>query len=196
MDLLMHEDISAGRLFERIAARDETALAQLYDAFAPRLLGFLHRALESREEAEETLQTVFLRVWREARSRLPEQASVSAYLTQLAREAAVSHGRAAEERRTARAKRGRMRLEASWLPTAAQVALTDQRWELLSKVLRQLPAPQREVIERVVFNGSNEEEVAAFRAEPLGRAQDELRAGLAFLRQRLLTLVGTWTAGI
>ncbi|MGH9433048.1 MAG: RNA polymerase sigma factor [Terriglobia bacterium] len=192
----MATETSAEQLFDRIAAHNETALSELYDEFAPRLLGLVLRTFDSRDEAEDVLQSVFLQVWHEARVGLPAQASASAHLTQMARDAAISRRRASVQRQAASAGARRIRLEARWLPSAALVALAENRMELLSKVLRQLPARQCEVIERVVFEGLTEEEIATFRAEPLGRAQDELRAGLVFLRQWILTLVGTWTAGI
>ncbi|MGH9453674.1 MAG: RNA polymerase sigma factor [Terriglobia bacterium] len=191
----MATETSAEQLYERIAAHDEAALAELYNSFAPHLLGLILRTFDSRDEAEEVLQSVFLKVWREARAGFPPYASVAAHLTQMTREAAVSHHRASAGRQESSRALDHLRFETRWLPSAAQVLLAENRRELLSKILRQLPAPQREVIERVVFEGLTEEEIATFRAAPLGRAQDELRAGLAFFRQRLLTLVGTWTAG-
>ncbi|HUY13766.1 MAG TPA: sigma-70 family RNA polymerase sigma factor [Terriglobia bacterium] len=186
---------SSEQLFERIGAQDETALAELYDDLAPPLLGLILRILSSHDQAEEVLQSVFLRVWREARAGLSPAASVLAYMAQVARDAALRRLRASAPGHASSATANRSRLDSHWLPSPAQVTLMENRRELLSKLLRQLPVPQREVIDRVVFEGLTEQEIATFRTEPLGRAQDELRAGLGFLRQRLLTLVGTWTAG-
>ena len=176
-----------------MGALDETALAELYDDLAPPLLGLILRILSSHDQAEEVLQSVFLRLWREARAGLLPATSALAYMAQMARDAALRRLRASAQGQTS-STANRSRLDLHWLPSAAQATLMENRKELLSKLLRQLPAPQREVIDRVVFEGLTEQEIAAFRAEPLGRAQDELRAGLVFLRQRLLTLVGTWTA--
>ncbi len=192
----MATETSSEQIFERLAAQDETALAELYDDLAPPLLGLILRILDTREEAEEVLQSVFLKVWREAAGGLPFPASVTAYLTQMARDTAIRRCHASKPGAKPSAGADRLPLDLRWLPSSAQVTLTESRKELLYKLLRNLPEPQREVIDRVVFEGLTEQEIAIFRAAPLGRAQDELRAGLAFLRQRLLTLVGTWTAGI
>src|SRR5215470_19797448 len=53
-------------LLKAIAARDEAALAQLYDRYRVILFGLLMRILNSREEAEDVLQETFLQVWRKA----------------------------------------------------------------------------------------------------------------------------------
>ena len=50
-----------------IAAKDEAALALLYDRYRVILFGLLMRILNSREEAEDVLQEVFLQVWRKAK---------------------------------------------------------------------------------------------------------------------------------
>ncbi|HEU4479593.1 MAG TPA: sigma factor, partial [Pyrinomonadaceae bacterium] len=53
-------------LLSAIAARDEVALAQLYDRYRAILFGLLMRILNNREEAEDVLQEVFMQVWRKA----------------------------------------------------------------------------------------------------------------------------------
>ena len=50
------------KLLKAIAARDEAALAQLYDRYRVILFGLLIRILNNREEAEDVLQEVFLQV--------------------------------------------------------------------------------------------------------------------------------------
>jgi RNA polymerase sigma-70 factor, ECF subfamily len=52
-----------GTLLRRLQARDESALAELYDALAPWVLGLAHRILHDEAEAEEVLSDVFLQVW-------------------------------------------------------------------------------------------------------------------------------------
>ncbi len=53
-------------LLKAIAAKDEAALAQLYDQYRAILFGLLLRILNNREEAEDVLQEVFIQVWRKA----------------------------------------------------------------------------------------------------------------------------------
>ena len=53
-------------LLKAIVRQDERALADLYDRYRVILFGLLVRILNSREEAEDVLQEVFLQVWRRA----------------------------------------------------------------------------------------------------------------------------------
>jgi DNA-directed RNA polymerase specialized sigma24 family protein len=54
------------RLISRIAGRDEVAFAEIYDRFAPRLLGLAGAVLKDRVEAEDVLQESFLFLWNKA----------------------------------------------------------------------------------------------------------------------------------
>lgn len=60
------EQTSDIELLHDIAGGDEPALARLYDQYRVILFGLLVRTLNSREEAEDVLQEVFLQVWRRA----------------------------------------------------------------------------------------------------------------------------------
>jgi DNA-directed RNA polymerase specialized sigma24 family protein len=55
---------------------------------------------------------------------------------------------------------------------------------------------QRKVLDLSILEGYSEREMAQVLNEPLGRVRDETRASLGFARQRLQTLMGTWTADI
>ena len=50
-------------LLERMTARDQRALAELYDRHARLLFGLILRILRSRADAEEVLQEVFVQAW-------------------------------------------------------------------------------------------------------------------------------------
>ncbi len=51
-------------LIRRLRARDERALAELYDVLAPWVLGLAFRILQDQDEAEEVVGDVFVHVWR------------------------------------------------------------------------------------------------------------------------------------
>ncbi len=79
---------------------------------------------------------------------------------------------------------------------AADLALLEERQELLRKVVNRLPDAQRGGLELLVFEGYTEMEIANKLGEPLGKAKSGLRAGLTFLRHRLRAVLGTWAANI
>src|SRR5208282_4494619 len=84
----------------------------------------------------------------------------------------------------------------SWLPRTEEVELVDRRRDLLQKILLQLPKPQRELLEKLVFEGWRETEIAEKQGEPLAKVKSDVRAAMRFLRHRLRAVMGTWGANI
>ena len=77
-------------LIERVVARDETALAALYDRYSGLLCGILNRILRDAQAAEEILQDVFFQVWRNAAQFDPARGSIAGWLVVAARNRAIS----------------------------------------------------------------------------------------------------------
>lgn len=73
----------------RAARGDDEALAALYDAFAGPVYGFGLKRLGDPGLAEELVQAVLLRVWRDARRYEPERASVRTWVFTIARSTAI-----------------------------------------------------------------------------------------------------------
>ncbi len=61
----------ADAAMERYANGDEAAFAELYDAVAPRLLGFLRKALRDDSAAEDLMQQALLQIHRARGSFIP-----------------------------------------------------------------------------------------------------------------------------
>ena len=184
-------------LLARVTRRDDAALGELYDRFAPGLVGMLSRILRDRDAIERILQEVFQRLWGEAR-RLPNTSmSLGVWLTVFTRRLAVDRLRS--EQKFPRLVAGgdeRLGQCAVWLPGAPDIARLDERRDLLTKVVDQLPKQQRRALELAVFGGYTEKEIAEQLGEPLGRVKTEIRAAMTFLRHRLRAVSGTWAANI
>ena len=67
-------------LLERIARRDATAVAELYDRHSRVAFALICRIVRDEGEAEDVLQEVFLRVWDKAESYDPVLGSPMAWL--------------------------------------------------------------------------------------------------------------------
>jgi RNA polymerase sigma factor (sigma-70 family) len=68
-----------------VAAGDRVAYRRLYDRTAPKLFGIVLRIIRDRSMAEDILQDVFLRVWRNAGNFAPDSGLPMAWLTSIAR---------------------------------------------------------------------------------------------------------------
>jgi RNA polymerase sigma-70 factor (ECF subfamily) len=193
----MAGDLTAEGLLARVAERDAAALAELYDRFAPALLGLAQRIVTDRAAAAKVVESTFLKLWSDARRWTRPETSVVAWLAISARSAAIEKRRVSKPRAgTARQKSAVLDQSHSWLPRPEQVARLDERRPLLKSLLAQLPKAQREALELAMFEGLTEPEIAGKLGEPLGKVQSGLRAAVHFLRHRLRAVLGTWSAEI
>lgn len=178
-------------LLSRIAQGSEEAFGLFYDRISPLLRGMLVKILASREEAEEVLEEAFLSFWKRALPAKNEDAAPEVWLVLAARSAALRRRKQHEE-----GKRKESEFRAAWLPRIKDISLLSTRLELLFRSFAQLSASQRRILEMLLFEGLDEKEIADSLGKPAGRARDEVRAAFGFMRQRLHTLMGTWTADI
>ncbi len=193
----MPGEFTARTLAGQNAGLDDGAFAELYDRIAPVLRGIATRILLSTGTEEQVVESVFLTLWNELGKAGGWSGRQEAKLVLALRAAAVERLRVRRNLPPCRRRSAAVRrTQEECLPTSHQVELMSSRRELLRRQLNQLPAPQRKVLDLVLFEGYSEEEIARVLNEPLGRIKDQVRASLAFARQRLRTLMGTWTADI
>ena len=84
----MNKELSTEELLIRVTQRDLPAFSELYDRFAPRVLGLVAHILPP-SEAEQVLQEIFLRLWSEGRIVRDAGGSIVAWLVVSARVAAL-----------------------------------------------------------------------------------------------------------
>lgn len=187
-------------LLAQAAAGDYAAFVQVFDRYAPQVLGVIQRVLTDVDVSEQALEYVFLRLWKEASHLVRARVSVAAWLVLTARAHAVARLRRGRTKSSDPASQpgtaGPLAVSLSWVPDARAIECLDQRRVLLRKVLGQLPRPQLNVLELVVFGGRAETELAGDLGEPLARVKTELRAATRFLRHRRRAVVGSWTVDI
>lgn len=79
------------QLIARIALRDHRAFKVLFDQTASRLLAVASRVLQDRTQAEDVVQDVFVKLWKQAALRMPAQACTLAWLCVVTRNTALDH---------------------------------------------------------------------------------------------------------
>jgi RNA polymerase sigma-70 factor (ECF subfamily) len=168
-------------LLDRIVARDERAVGELYDAHSRLLYGLILRILRDRSEAEEVLQEVFVQVWTRAETYNVSLGSPGAWLVRIARNRAIDRLRANSVRLRA--------VESAPLPEAVatpetQAAISEQQ-RIVGRALEALPPDQRMLIEQAYFTGLTQSELADRFKLPLGTVKTRIRSGMIALRQQL-----------
>ena len=170
-------------LLTAIAARDEAALALLYDRYRLILFGLLMRILNNREEAEDVLQEVFLQVWRKAGDFDESRGRPFTWLVTLGRSRGIDRLRTLAARdRVAEAGAREVVEEVS---DAATDAFKSEQRGLVSAALAKLPDEQQRPIVLAYFDGLTQSEIATRLGAPLGTVKTRMRTGLIRLRELL-----------
>jgi RNA polymerase sigma-70 factor (ECF subfamily) len=168
-------------LVARIAAGDDLALAEVYDATARAVFAVAVRILADPGAAEDVVQDVFVQLWTHPGRYDPTSAPLRTYLLVVARHRAVDVGRA-EARRAARQERHHRLTPRDAEPLPAEAAEAAEVSRLVQDAVQRLPADQRRLVELAYFAGMSYREVAAAEGIPEGTAKSRLRAALARLQ--------------
>ena len=168
-------------LLDKIAARDQSALAELYDRQSRLIFGLLMRILKDRHEAEEVLQEVFLAVWTRADTYNASLGSPAGWLVGIARNRGIDRLRANSVRD--RAVDGYQPLAGVDSPELR--AARSEQARVVSRALDGLEAEQRDLIEHAYFLGLTHSELAARFRLPLGTVKTRIRVGMLALRRSL-----------
>ena len=183
-------DVDVG-LLQRVATRDEAALAAVYDRHSRLVYSVIIRILGSPSDAEEVLQETFVRVWSRADTYDALLGSPAAWLTRIARNRAI-------DRLRARRVRGNVAIEpaahADDARRSGEPVTRDTPETLLEgratagavrTALATLTPAQRALIEAAFFEGYTHSELATRFGVPLGTVKTRIRTGLAAMRDRL-----------
>jgi len=165
-------------LLARLVARDESALAELYDRHSRLLFGLILRIVRERGDAEEILQEVFVQAWTRADSYTAALGAPVGWLIGVARHRAIDRLRSNAVRLRA-LERPEPRPPVETPEATASVAETQRD---VRQALASLPPEQRELIEHAYFDGLTQSELAARFQLPLGTVKTRVRTGLLALR--------------
>jgi RNA polymerase sigma-70 factor (ECF subfamily) len=159
----------------RLTARDDTALADLYDQYGSFVYGLAARVINDRRAAEDVTQDVFLYVWEHPDAFDPERGRLRTFLGTLAHRRAVDHVRREEARRRRGERDAAMQVS---VPDVDEMAMALVAAERVRAEVERLPAEQREAIELAYFGGRTYRQVAEELGIPEGTAKSRLRLGL------------------
>lgn len=171
---------------------DEPAtFARAYDDHAPSVHAVALRVTQDAAQAQDVVQDVFLRLWRNPQRFDARRGELGAYLRLMAHSRALDLWREAQAAGRARdrliaAESARVHARADLDPTRPATAFERQEGRAVVRVaLGELPPAQREALVLAYWGGLTAEEVARRTGAPLGTAKSRLRLGLTKLREAL-----------
>ena len=169
-------------LMQRIAARDQMALAEFYDRFGDLIYGMTLRVLQNQTLAEEAMQDTLMKVWNLAARWEPERSKLVSWLLTLARYTAIDRLRK-EQRQSPWTAIGLEDL----LNLISQTRGVEQSWwddrHQIEQLIQRLPPEQVEAIDLAFFRGMTHVEIADHLKQPLGTIKSRIRHGLMMLKE-------------
>jgi RNA polymerase sigma-70 factor (ECF subfamily) len=166
---------------------DQTTFARVYDEHHRSLQGVALRVLGDPARAQDVVQDVFVRVWRDPSRFDDRRGAIGPYLRLMARSRALdvwregqAAGRACDRLRTVVAVSSEGIADR---PENAAERHADR--DLLRAALRELPPSQREALVLAYWGGLTADEIARRAEIPLGTAKSRIRLGLEKLRDEL-----------
>ena len=172
-------------LVARMAAKDETALSQLYDMTVKRLHSFALRIVRDPGLAEEVTEDALFQAWREANRFDVNRGKVITWLMTICRSRAldalrrVGAAECVEDADIYRSHEASLGAEPEQLIHQCEVS------NAVQTALMRLPPNERQAISLAFFRGLTHQEIADHWHMPLGTVKTLMHRGFAQLRVAL-----------
>lgn len=171
-------------LMSRVAAKDESAFAEVTEKYSALIFSTAFKVLNHYEDTEDVMTEVLNTIWKKADTYHPKKGSLVTWICTTARNRAIDRVRSVQ-RRSALYDRFEEKVEgeAPEKRTTGREDLykADARRVLQSAVVSLSPE-QREVIELAYFEGLTQKQIAERIDSPLGTVKARIRRGVERLR--------------
>ncbi|WP_111718473.1 ECF RNA polymerase sigma factor SigK [Homoserinimonas sp. OAct 916] len=172
------------QLLGQVSGGDQDAFGELYDRFAPRVLGLVRRLLLDHAQAEEVTQEVFLEVWQSAGRFDPNKGRGATWIMTMAHRRAIDRIRSAQASRNRDTRVGIRDLEPGYDEVAENVEVVIEH-ERVKAAMARLSEAQRQAVSLAYYGGLTHSEIAAEIEAPIGTVKTRLRDGMIRLRDDL-----------
>ena len=178
-------DLDDPHLAAALAARDEEALAELYERYGLIAYTTAVRILRDRAIAEDVVQDAFLKLWNNAPHFAASRGSLRTWLTTAVRNRAIDRlrGRSAHEREECELTPG-LKINDPMADPSSRVSVSVER-TAVREALDSLPRQQRLAVELAYFGSYTQPEIASMMGVALGTVKGRMRLGLQKLSLRL-----------
>jgi RNA polymerase sigma-70 factor (ECF subfamily) len=167
-----------------VRARDDAALAAVYDRYCGIVYSFCLRALGDAGEAEDLLIDVFFELWERGDRYDPQRGKPISYILGLTRSRAIDRLRMRRTRAKVRGEEIGEEAAAreSDVNSPPNAAMRIEDRDEVRRALGMLASEQREALELTFFDALSHSEIADQLGVPLGTIKSRIRRGLINLR--------------
>ncbi len=175
-------------ILQRLRAGDYEAVEEIYKRYSRVAFSLALRLLNDAGAAEDIVQEVILKVWRNPDSYDSNRGRFPTWLM------SVVHNQCIDQLRKKRLTnvsldqeetQERLNYLADNNPAPEEEVWVKMRKDLVRQVLDKLPQEQRRLIELAFFGGYTHQEIASQTGQPLGTVKSRIRQGLLRLKSLL-----------
>jgi RNA polymerase sigma-70 factor (ECF subfamily) len=172
-------------LMRRVRARDEQALAALYDCYAAQVNGLARSILRDPALSEEATHDVFLRLWQQPGAYDPTRGTFAGWLLRVARNRAIDLLRRRHEAPAGTGEDTPIFRVPDPAPDPEEQTLALMHRQEVRQALAELAPDQRRLLEMAYFTGLSQRQIAEQLERPLGTVKSQIRAAMQRLADRL-----------
>jgi RNA polymerase sigma-70 factor (ECF subfamily) len=172
-------------VLQRVARGEPDAVAECIDRFGGLVWLLARRTLSPRADIDDTVQEIFVELWKSAHRYDPAIASERAFVATIARRRLIDRGRRERRRLTSTVDSADTDLALSPEPETARPSELNEETTRAAAAMRQLSAEQQQAIRLSIYHGLSHQEIADRMGQPLGTVKTNLRRGLIRIRELL-----------
>jgi RNA polymerase sigma-70 factor, ECF subfamily len=171
---------------DALTTRDTRAFERLYDQFSTAVYGTALRVVGNHTQAQDIVQDVFMRLWRQPERYDAARGTLANYLRLMAYTHALDVRREAQVAWRARERMKVLALRDEGRPDDRPPVAAELRGDraIVLRALTCLPAAQRQAIVLAYWGGLTADEIADRAGLPVGTVKSRIRLGLGKLRDR------------
>lgn len=159
-----------------VADGSDGALSEIFRRYSSQVLGLARRLIRDPSIAEEVVQDVFLKFWREPGRFDPSRGNLRSFLLAMTHHRSVDLIRSESSRRIREEKDARLAAETG--PDIEEEVWQMAQAQKVQFALTSLPEGERNVIELAYYGGLTYREVAGRLGLPEGTVKSRIRVGL------------------
>ncbi len=173
--------IEMQELVYMLKLRTRESFDELYDKYSPALYGIIRKIISDVPAAEDVLQDVFVKIWKNIDNYSEEKGSVFTWVLSIARHTTIDYLRSRQHKLRSQIQNEDINeyIE-KHTPVLAETGSSGYH-----NIIAKLEPKYRQVLDLVYFFGYTQDEVSKILNLPLGTVKTRSRKGLQILRKLL-----------
>lgn len=181
--------LSDEAIIHLLHSRSEQAIRPLLARYGDALYGIMYRMVQSRETAEDLMQEVFVKVWKNGPSYDPSKGKLFTWLLNITRNTAIDHLRLVKNQK----QRQSISLDRLVYHPTTNAKVKEVG---LQHALEKLDEKYHQVIELLYLRGYSQREAAEVLNIPLGTVKTRALTAVRELRKMLREYPFVWWGGV